>query len=153
MKALVAVVMIAGAGVAMAQDHHHKQHGPGPYTGMQTRTVKALSPEQIADLKAGRGTGLALAAELNGYPGPMHVLELADGLRLTDEQRQRVQALYSDMKTEAVATGEKLITDEAALDRAFKERSISGQQLADLSGAIGRTQGELRASEVPPYDG
>ena len=57
MKALVAVVMIAGAGVAMAQDHHHKQHGPGPYTGMQTRTVKALSPEQIADLKAGRGTG------------------------------------------------------------------------------------------------
>ena len=29
--------------------------------------------------------GLALAAELNGYPGPLHVIELADSLRLTPE--------------------------------------------------------------------
>lgn len=49
-----------------------------PYAGMQTRPIKALSDEQIADLQAGRGMGLALAAELNGYPGPAHVLELAD---------------------------------------------------------------------------
>jgi DNA invertase Pin-like site-specific DNA recombinase len=27
--------------------------------------------------------GLALAAELNGYPGPLHVLEMADRLQLT----------------------------------------------------------------------
>ena len=37
-----------------------------PYAGMQTRQIKALSAEQIADLKAGRGMGLAMAAELNG---------------------------------------------------------------------------------------
>ena len=36
----------------------------------------------MADLRAGRGMGLALAAELNGYPGPAHVLELADKLDL-----------------------------------------------------------------------
>jgi hypothetical protein len=48
----------------------------GPYAGMQARPIKALSAEQIADLKAGRGMSLALAAELNGYPGPRHVLEL-----------------------------------------------------------------------------
>jgi hypothetical protein len=47
-----------------------------PYAGMQARAIKALSAEQIADLKAGRGLSLALAAELNGYPGPRHVLEL-----------------------------------------------------------------------------
>ena len=47
---------------------------------MQTRSIKALSDQQIADLGAGRGMGLALAAELNGYPGPSHVLELADKL-------------------------------------------------------------------------
>jgi hypothetical protein len=41
-----------------------------PYSGMQTRPIKALSDQQVADLKAGRGMGLALAAELNGYPGP-----------------------------------------------------------------------------------
>jgi hypothetical protein len=51
-----------------------------PYSGMQTRSIKALSEQQVADLTAGRGMGLALAAELNGYPGPFHVLELADKL-------------------------------------------------------------------------
>jgi hypothetical protein len=58
-----------------------------PYAGMQTRPIKALSAEQVADLKAGRGMGLAMAAELNGYPGPAHVLELADKLDLSDQQR------------------------------------------------------------------
>ena len=46
-----------------------------PYAGMQTRAIKALSDQQIADLRAGRGMGMALPAELNGYPGPAHVLE------------------------------------------------------------------------------
>ena len=52
--------------------------GQPPYAGMQARPIKALSEQQVADLAAGRGMGLALAAELNGYPGPSHVLELAD---------------------------------------------------------------------------
>ena len=55
-------------------------HSQSPYAGMQARPIKALSSEQIADLKAGRGMGLALTAELNGYPGPAHLLELADKL-------------------------------------------------------------------------
>jgi hypothetical protein len=38
--------------------------------GMQSRPIKALSDQQVSDLRAGRGMGLALAAELNGYPGP-----------------------------------------------------------------------------------
>jgi len=32
-----------------------------PYAGMQTRSVKALSEQQLADLKAGRGMGLSSA--------------------------------------------------------------------------------------------
>ena len=58
-----------------------------PYAGMKTRTIKALSEKQVSDLNAGRGMGLALAAELNGYPGPSHVLELADKLELSSDQR------------------------------------------------------------------
>jgi hypothetical protein len=57
-----------------------------PYSGMQSRPIKALSDQQVADLKAGRGMGLALAAELNGYPGPSHLVELSDQLGLTAEQ-------------------------------------------------------------------
>src|SRR5262245_1477224 len=69
------------------------QHAHSPYAGLDSRDIKALSAEQLADLKAGRGMGLALAAELNGYPGPLHVLELADRLQLSPEQTRRVDSL------------------------------------------------------------
>jgi hypothetical protein len=144
MKILVAVVIVLLAGSALAQHHQHK-NGPSPYAGLQSRHVKALSDQQIADLRAGRGMGLALAAELNGYPGPLHVLELADRLRLSGEQRRAVQKLFEAMKAEAIAVGWKLIDGETALDQAFKDRSITPERLTELSAVIGKTQGELRA--------
>jgi hypothetical protein len=54
---------------------------------MVGRRIKALSAEDVDGLLTGRGLALARAAELNGYPGPMHVLEHADALGLTGEQR------------------------------------------------------------------
>src|SRR6185503_17365180 len=82
---------------------------PQPYAGMETRPIKALSEQQIADLRTGRGMSLALAAELNGYPGPRHVLELADQLNLSPQQLQSVKRLFDEMTAEAVALGETLI--------------------------------------------
>ena len=142
MRLILAVMaMIALAGPATAQH----QHGPSPYAGMQQRPVKALSDQQIADLRAGRGMGLALAGELNGYPGPSHVLELADQLRLTAEQRQRIQQLFDAMKAEAIPVGEKLIAQESALDREFAEKRIAPASLILLTAQIGESQGQLRA--------
>lgn len=57
--------------------------GTSPYAGEEAREIKALSPSDIDGLIAGRGMGYAMAAELNGYPGPAHVLELAEQLELT----------------------------------------------------------------------
>src|SRR2546429_5560010 len=71
---------------------------PSPYAGQEQRAIKALSEQEIGDLKEGRGIGLAKAAELNSYPGPLHVLELAVQLGLTDEQRERTQTLYNAMR-------------------------------------------------------
>jgi hypothetical protein len=142
MRVLIAAVIVLLAGSVLAQEHQHKH---GPYAGLQARAVKALSDQQVDDLRAGRGMGLALAAELNGYPGPLHVIELADRIGLSADQRQRVQQLYEAMKVEAISVGEKLISAETALDRAFKDRTITPERLADLSAAIGNTQGELRA--------
>jgi hypothetical protein len=90
-----------------------------PYAGMQARPIKALSAEQIADLRAGRGMSLALAAELNGYPGPRHVLELGEQLGLTDQQRAAVQRLFDNMTAEVLRLGQELISQEAELDRLF----------------------------------
>src|SRR3954452_6991105 len=87
-----------------------------PYAEMQSRPIKALSEQQVADLKAGRGMGLALPAELNGYPGPSHLLELADRLELSADQKSRIRQLFESMKAEAVPVGTKLIDQEIALD-------------------------------------
>jgi hypothetical protein len=101
-----------------------------PYAGLEARAIKALSEQQIADLRAGRGMSLALAAELNGYPGPMHVLELGDSLGLSDEQRARMQELFAAMKAEAIPLGERLIAQEADLDRRFADKTITPESLA-----------------------
>jgi hypothetical protein len=60
-----------------------------PYTGQERREIKALSNEEIDRYLSGDGMGLAKAAELNHYPGPRHVLELADQLQ---QRRQSLRA-------------------------------------------------------------
>jgi Spy/CpxP family protein refolding chaperone len=119
-----------------------------PYAGLQVRPVKALSDQQIADLKEGRGMGLALPAELNGYPGPTHVLELAESLQLSEAQRAKVKQLFEAMKAETVPLGEKLIAQEADLDRLFAERTITEASLAAATQAIGLTQAALRTAHL-----
>jgi Spy/CpxP family protein refolding chaperone len=119
-----------------------------PYAGLQARPVKALSSEQIDDLKAERGMGLALAAELNGYPGPSHVVELADELHLTPAQRERAQALFAEMKAETVPLGEAVIAAESDLDRQFAARTITQASLTAATDTIGVTQGRLRAAHL-----
>jgi hypothetical protein len=119
-----------------------------PYSGMQNRPIKALSEQQVADLKAGRGMGLALAAELNGYPGPVHVLELADKLALSSDQKSRVQQLFNSMKAEALPLGAQLLEQEAALDQQFANRSVTLQSLKDATEKIGATQAELRNTHL-----
>ncbi len=144
---LAAMAMVVLASPATAQHHrqHQHQHAPTPYAGQQQRDIKAMSDQQIADLRQGRGMGLALAAELNGYPGPMHVLELKDQLHLTADQHKRFQALFESMKAEAIEAGEALIASERALDRGFAEGRMTPDMLGGLTARIGEAQGRLRA--------
>ena len=134
-----AVLILATQGWAMAQQ---------PYAGLQARSVKALSEQQTADLKAGRGMGLALAAELNGYPGPVHVLELKKELALTADQRDRIDKLFADMKAETIPLGERLIGLETELDRQFATRTITPTSLKSTTEEIGAVQGNLRAAHL-----
>jgi hypothetical protein len=122
--------------------------GETPYAGMQKRNVKALSEQQIADLKAGRGMTFALAAELNGYPGPTHVLENAFALNLSDQQRAATQLLLTAMKEEAIPLGTRLIAQEAALDQLFASKAITATSLDAATQAIGMTQANLRKTHL-----
>ena len=86
------IVALAG-GVVLAQ--HHAHHPAQPYAGQQVRAVTSLSPEELNGFLEGRGMGLAKAAELNGYPGPMHLLELEKELGLTASQRREVELAFN----------------------------------------------------------
>lgn len=154
----LAAVLLAIAGPAAAQAQHghhgagrmHDQPAPqaSPYAGMQQRGIKALSDQQIADLRAGRGMGLALAAELNGYPGPLHALELADRLGLSPDQRARTEAALASMKDETAAIGRKVIAGEAELDALFAGRTVAHESLDAVVVRIATAQGRLRAAHL-----
>ena len=130
-----ALVLIAGSAPANSRS---------PYLDQESRAIKALSPQEVSDYLAGKGMGLAKAAELNGYPGPAHVLELATQLDLTAEQRARTEALFRKMEARAVALGRELVDEERALDRLFASRSASAPLLESSLARIGRLQGQVR---------
>jgi Spy/CpxP family protein refolding chaperone len=128
--------------------HPQAQPGHAPYAGMQSRAIMALSDQQVADLRAGRGMSLALPAELNGYPGPSHALELANALALTAGQKLKTQTLLEQMQAEAKALGEQLISSEYELDRLFKDKKASSASVQEATAKAARVQGQLRASHL-----
>jgi Spy/CpxP family protein refolding chaperone len=134
-------------------NHHHgapSGHAPPaaspvqPYTGLEGRRIKALSEEDAAGLLAGRGMALALAAELNGYPGPMHVLEHADALGLSGAQRATAEGLRTRMLDEARALGARIVALEEELDRLFAGGTADTGRLAALTASLGALNGRLR---------
>ena len=118
---------------------------PSPYAGQETREIRSLSAQEVEDLLAGRGMGLARAAELNHFPGPMHVLELRDRLGLTAAQEEAVRSSFARMQAAARALGAALVDAERALDRGFAELRVTPESLAEQTAATAALQGELRA--------
>lgn len=116
-----------------------------PYAGEQDREIKALSADEIAGYRAGRGMGLARPAELNGYPGPRHVLDSAGELQLTSVQVAALERIFAGMQSTAIPLGEKLVIKETELDRLFTRRQATDEAVSSLTDEIGRLQGALRA--------
>jgi Spy/CpxP family protein refolding chaperone len=119
-------------------------HAQSPYSGQQTREIKALSQSEIEGYLSGKGMGLAKAAELNSYPGPKHVLDLADQLELNRDQLAQTQDLFNTMKSEASALGIQLIDKERELDQLYSNHTIDGEQLKLLVADIGELQSGIR---------
>ena len=136
----------AGPARVAGRGRRRGSHRPTPVG--RERTIKALSAEQIDDLMNGRGMGLALPAELNGYPGPRHVLELADELELTPDQLARTRALLRGDAPRAITLGEQIVAREAALDELFASGTATRSDLRDATAALGRLSGRLRAHHL-----
>lgn len=147
---LIAVLGISlhAAASGMNHDHGSAAGGHQPYAGLETRAIKALSETDLADLQAGKGMGLALAAELNGYPGPVHVLEFADALGLDNAQRDATERAYQEMQQTAVTHGAELITAEAQLDQLFAHRHATLEAIERLTARAAEIHGKLRATHL-----
>lgn len=127
------------------------QETPRPYAGDEKREIKALSPEEIESYRAGAGMGFAKAAELNHYPGPKHVLELAKGLALDDAQTAKTRAVHDRMHAETIRLGGRLIDQERRLDQLFASAKIDKGSLSRSVREIARFQGEVRLAHLKAH--
>jgi Spy/CpxP family protein refolding chaperone len=114
------------------------------YANQQTNESKTLSADEVQGLLNGDGMGMARAAELNHYPGPRHVLDLASQLQLSDDQRNKAQDIYHHMHNEAVRLGKMILQKEEDLDNTFKKDDTDPNKLKTLVMEIARLRGELR---------
>jgi len=124
---------------------------PGGYAGQQAREIKALSAQEMADLAAGRGMGLARAGELNHYPDPAHVLQLQDRFGLTPGQVEAVQASFARMEAAAKLLGAELIQHERALDDLFRAGTVTLAKMASETEAVGALEGRLRVIHLAAH--
>lgn len=114
------------------------------YMGQEKRLIKSLSKYDIQQLRAGKGWGLAKAAELNGMPGPAHILQMKNKIGLTKSQEQKVKALFNDMQANAIPLGNKLIALEKKLNKSFANKNITPQSLNKQLNSIANVRKKLR---------
>lgn len=145
MRNILGCITLAAAAFGASAQHPGHHPAASGYAGLQDREIKALSAEQLAELRQGRGMGASLPAELNGVPGPMHVLELAQQLNLTPEQRTALDGITAGMKTSAQHLGRQVIAAEGELDAAFKANAADEKLIAEATARIASLQGQLRA--------
>src|SRR5712692_2594350 len=114
--ALAVMLLIAGSGGADAQ--HHAAHAGAEAVSHHAlvQTYEKAFEQNVAE---GRGFGMAFAADRNGYPGPLHVLELKDRLKLTADQEAKMQAMLAAMFAESKPKSARLLESEAKLRQLF----------------------------------
>ncbi len=135
---LAALAALAAPALAMAQT-------PAP------SAINSLTPDEVKGYLAGEGLGMAKAGELNHYPGPKHVLAMADHLGLSDAQKAAIEKVEAAMSAAAIPLGRQIVDEEAGLDRAFANGTIDQATLATLTERIGDLQGRLRAVHLSAH--
>ncbi len=136
----VLVLMLTATFALAETDHSHKSK----YAGEEKREIKSLSATDIEELQNGKGWGLAKAAELNGVPGPAHLLEMKEEIDLSADQIRVIEDIYSKMKQEAVPLGLELIELERELNIHFANRTITNELLRQILQKIAQVHGQLR---------
>ncbi len=144
---LLLFVCVISAGLVMAAEPNH--------TGVEQEAgslnIKALSAGEIDGLLNGEGMGMAKVMELNHYPGPRHLLDLSDSLKLTNDQIAQAQAAFDSMHVEAVQLGSQIIRLEAQLDSLVASGTVNAGSFEDvrkITMEIAALRGRLRLTHM-----
>lgn len=121
------------------------EHAASPYAHTRSDDLPTLTPQEVADLRSGEGMGLARPAELNHFPGPRHLLDLAADLALTETQIEDIEEIRRRMLSAAIAKGEEILTAERHLADLFASGSPTAAALERVTGHLGAMRGELQA--------
>ncbi|PCI51016.1 MAG: hypothetical protein COB51_02730 [Moraxellaceae bacterium] len=143
MKIISNIVALSLIGLFFFSSAQGAPHAPD-HSGQEGRQIKSLSGKDIHQLKQGKGWGLAKVAELNGLPGPAHVLMLKKEISLSLDQEAKIQALYDEMKKKAIPLGYRLVALEKELNESFANRTITKERLTQQLDLISNVRKELR---------
>ncbi len=146
-----AIIVLTVLSATMAYNVKSEELHQNKYSGQQTREIKSLSASDVEQLRRGDGWGLAKSAELNGLPGPAHLLELGEQILLSPEQVGAIKKIHSVMKERAVDFGQKLISLERALDGDFKSVNLTTEALKDRLAQIATVRRELRFTHLAAH--
>ena len=153
LKVVVASFMVlSAAGLAVfAHLKASDQASQSPYSSQLSSSVRGLSAQEVDDLLNGRGAGYARIAELNSYPGPLHVLELKEQLELSAEQIQTIESVFQAMNREAKEIGQEIVEREQDLSTAFANNDITPTELQRQTQLLAELYGELRRTHLEAH--
>ena len=110
------------------------------YAGQETRPIKALSEDEVREYLPGSGW-VCEGRRAQSVSRPRHVLELADRLALSADQRRQTKRILEAMRAEAVRLGEQVVARERQLDGLFAAGGISPAELDRLAVELGTLAG------------
>ena len=114
------------------------------FTLTLVHAIAQIPPDRDELLKAD-DAGQAQYADVNGFPAPKHLLDLAKELQLSDAQKKSLQTIYVGMRSRALELGKRIIGIEEELHQAFQEGLVSEKSVRDDTEQIGKLRGRLRA--------
>jgi Heavy-metal resistance len=140
----VGFAMFGLAGMTLGAIPAAAQHGHGTTGTPGHQFAQECASEFDKIVGEGRGFGMAFAADQNGYPGPMHVLELKGRLALSAEQEATMQQLMHAMFAESKPKSARLLAAEARLRRLFAERAAAAATVRAAVDEVERARSEVR---------
>ena len=143
------ILTVATVGISDAENRHDSH--ASKYRGEETRAIKSLSEADVAELLDGGGWGLAKAAELNGLPGPSHLLDMKDELGLDNGQIEKIERLFVRMREDARSLGKQMIDLETELETGFRDRNIDEKTLRTVLERVAEVRSALRFAHLSAH--